>query len=277
MKNMIVLTLFLFSFNIAFANETLDKKIIDFEKKRFSKNDRVTIKSLTINSKKQLNQKDWFGYIIDVDAVIGNKDIKAKDIVFSNGVFVAPELFDLESGKSLKDLMSPKLTNDYYNNEKLIAGDKNAKNKLVVFSDPLCPFCMDFIPDVIKYVNNHKGIALYYYHFPLLNIHPASAPLSALMVLAKKDGIKDIELKVYEANWDKYFNSNEKDPNKIINAFNNEFKTSYTLDNIKNKSIENEISSDMKMGNSVMVQGTPTIFVNGQVDKSKLKYEMLGK
>ena len=31
------------------------------------------------------------------------------------------------------------------------------------------------------------------------------------------------------------------------------------------------------MGEEVMVQGTPTIFINGVKDTTKLKYETLGK
>lgn len=277
MKLIAILSVFLLMTSSLIANETLDNKILDFQKKRFSNNERVKITSLKINTKKAMPQKDWYGYIIDIDAKVGGKEINAKDIVFSNGQLVSSELFDLESGKSLKDLMTPKLTDEYYDEEKLIEGKHKAKNKIVVFSDPLCPFCMDFVPDVINYVKKHKNIALYYYHFPLLNIHPASAPLTALMVVAKKDKIKDIESKVYEANWEEYFQENEKDPNKIINAFNKEFKTAYTLDSIKKDYVEKELSFDINMGNKVMVQGTPTIFINGEIDKSKIKYETLGE
>ena len=277
MKLIALLSAFLLITSSLIANETLDNKILDFEKKRFSKNERVKINSLKVNTKKAMPQKGWYGYIIDVDANVGGKDINAKDIVFSNGQLVSSELFDLESGESLKDLMPPKLTNEYYDEKKLIAGNHKAKDKIVVFSDPLCPFCMDYVPDVINYVKKHEDIALYYYHFPLLNIHPASAPLTALMVVAKEDKIKDIESKVYEVNWEEYFQENERDPNKIIKAFNKEFKTTYKLDSIKEDYVQKELSFDINMGNKVMVQGTPTIFINGEVDKSKIKYETLGK
>lgn len=260
------------------ATETIDSYVLNFEKNRFSKNKRVELQKIDINLKKQMPQKGWYGYIIDIDVKMAGKDVKAKDVVFSNGELIAPELFDIKSGMALKDSMTPKLTTEYYDKDKLIAGNHKAKDKLVIFSDPLCPFCMDYVPDVINYVKRYENkIALYYYHFPLLRIHPASAPLSALMVKAKKDGIKDIELKVYKADWDEYFKSDEKNPNTVITAFNKEFKTSYTLNDIKIKEIGDELSTDMKMGDELMVQGTPTIFVNGEVDKSKLKYETLGK
>lgn len=260
-----------------FAN-IVDEKVIEFEKKRFSKNKRIEIKEVSVNTKKEIPLKGWFGYIIDIDAVMAGNPIKAKDIVFSNGEVISPELFDIKTGISLKDIMNPTLENKYYDKKKLIAGTHNAKDKIVVFSDPLCPFCMDYIPDVIKHVEkNSKDIALYYYHFPLLQLHPAAETLVRLMNVAKEKGIKDIELKVYNADWDKYFSEKEKKRQKIIDGFNKEFNTSITFMDINNKKMNDEIFHDISMGEEAMVQGTPTIFINGEKDKSKLKYETLGK
>ncbi len=260
-----------------FANDAIDNSVLKFEKKRFSQNKRIEIKDVKINMKKAMPQKGWYGYIIDLEASMAGNDITAKDIVFSNGEVIAPELFDMKTGMPLKDLMKPKLSDNYYDKTKLIAGNHNAKNKIVIFSDPLCPFCMDYVPDVISHVQRNKdSLALYYYHFPLVRIHPAAVPLTALMNAAKEKGMKDIELKVYRADWDKYFDSKEKNSQKIIDAFNKEFKTSYTIVDVTKKHIQDEISKDMRMGEEMMVQGTPTIFINGEQDKSKLKYETLG-
>lgn len=260
-----------------YATDSIDDSVLKFEKKRFSQNKRIKIKDVKVNMKKAMPQEGWYGYIIDLKAQMAGNDVNAKDIVFSNGDLIASELFDIKTGMPLKDLMKPKLTDKYYDKSKLIAGNHNAKDKIVVFSDPLCPFCMDYIPDVINHVKRNKdSIALYYYHFPLIKIHPAAVPLSALMSVAKEKGVKDIELKVYRADWDKYFDSKEKNSQKIIDAFNKEFKTSYSIVDISKKAIKEEVSEDMRMGEEMMVQGTPTIFVNGEQDKSKLKYEMLG-
>ena len=260
-----------------FATDTMDNSVLEFEKTRFSKNKRIEIKDVKVNLKKQMPQKGWYGYIIDLDAKMAGNDVKAKDVVFSNGQIIAPELFDIKTGMSLKELMKPKLTSSYYDKGHLIAGNENAKDKIVIFSDPLCPFCMDYVPDVISHVKrNEKEIALYYYHFPLLKLHPAAEPLSRLMVVAKRDGIKDIELKVYRADWDKYFDSKEGNTQKILDAFNKEFNTTYLLKDINKKELSDEVFKDLNMGEELMIQGTPTIFINGELDKSKLKYEMLG-
>ncbi len=261
-----------------FATSFIDGSVLNFEKNRFSQNQRIKIKTIKINLKKELPQKGWYGYIIDLKATMAGNEIKAKDIIFSNGELVSNELFDLKTGKSLKEVMKPKLTKKYYNKEHLLAGNINAKDKLVIFSDPLCPFCMDYVPDVIEYVKKHSNkIALFYYHFPLIRIHSAAEPLSRMIDIAEQKGMKDMVLKVYEADWDEYFEPNEKNVKKILAAFNKEFKTSITLKEINDTKIRKKIFEDINMGEEVMVQGTPTIFVNGKQDKSKVKYKTLGK
>ena len=254
-----------------------DNTIIEFEKKRISQNPNVQIKDARINTKKELPLAGWYGYILDVEANVQGKTINAKDILFSDGKYISLELYDASNGKSLKDLVTPNLSDKYHDDAKLIAGNKNAKDKIVIFSDPLCPFCRDYFPDVVKYVKkNSENVALYYYNFPL-QIHPASTPLSKLIEIAKQKGIKDAELKAYETNWEPYFDEKTTDEKKILEAFNKEFKTSIKIEELADKDINAIILKDQAMGDEVMVSGTPTIFINKVKDSSKLKYETLGK
>ena len=254
-----------------------EQNIVDFEKKRISQNPNVQVKDIKIETKKELPLAGWSGYILNVQADVQGKSINAKDILFSDGKYIALELIDSETGKSLKDLVTPNLTEKYYDKSKLIAGNHNAKDKIVIFSDPLCPFCKDYVPDVIKYVNkNSDTIALYYYNFPLM-IHPAATPLSKLAEIAKNKGIKDAELKTYETNWEPYFDEKTTDEKKILEAFNKEFKTSIKQEELSDKNLDSLIKKDISMGDDVMVQGTPTIFINGVKDASKQKFETLGK
>ena len=254
-----------------------DESIVDFEKKRISQNPNVEVKSIKINTKKELPLNGWYGYILDVEANVQGKSINAKDILFSDGKYISLELIDSETGKSLKDLVTPNLTDNFHDKSKLIAGNHNAKDKIVIFSDPLCPFCKDYVPDVIKYVNKNKdSIALYYYNFPL-SIHPAATPLSKLIEVAKHKGIKDAELKAYEIDWEPYFDVKTTDEKKILEAFNKEFKINIKVEEISTNEIKALIEKDITMGEEVMVAGTPTIFVNKVKDSTKLKYETLGK
>ena len=254
-----------------------DENIISFEQKRITQNPNVKIKDIKISTKKELPLNGWYGYILDVEANVQGKSINAKDILFSDGKYISLELIDSETGKSLKDLVTPNLTDNYHDKAKLIAGNANAKDKIVVFSDPLCPFCKDYVPDVIKYVNkNSNNIALYYYNFPL-SIHPAATPLSKLIEVAKHKGVKDVELRAYEIDWEPYFDVKTTDEKKILEAFNKEFKINIKVEEISTNEIKALIEKDITMGEEVMVAGTPTIFVNKVKDSTKLKYETLGK
>lgn len=258
-----------------FAN---DSTVVDFEKKRVAQNPNVKVKDVKVNTKKDLPLAGWNGYILDVEAIVQEKSLKVKDILFNNGDYIALDLIDAKTGKSLKDLVTPNLTSNYYDKTKLIAGNHNAKDKIVVFSDPLCPFCMEYIPEVINYVNkNSDSIALYYYAFPLVQIHPASEALSKIIEVAKNKGVKDIELKAYKTDWETYFSPKENDEKKILEAFNKELKTNIKLEEIASKDINEKLSKDMSMGEEVMVTGTPTIFVNGVKDTTRELYKTLGK
>lgn len=258
-----------------FAN---DSTVVDFEKKRVAQNPNVKVKDVKVNTKKDLPLAGWNGYILDVEAIVQEKSLKVKDILFSNGDYIALDLIDAKTGKSLKDLVTPNLTSNYYDKTKLIAGNHNAKDKIVVFSDPLCPFCMEYIPEVINYVNkNSDSIALYYYAFPLVQIHPASEALSKIIEVAKNKGVKDIELKAYKTDWETYFSPKENDDKKILEAFNKELKTNIKLEEIASKDINEKLSKDMSMGEEIMVTGTPTIFVNGVKDTTRELYKTLGK
>lgn len=269
------LTLSIFLSASLFAS---DDVVVEFEKKRVAQNPNVKVNSVTVNTKKELPVSGWSGYILDVNANVQGKEINAKDIIFSDGKYISLDLIDAKTGKSLKDFVTPNLTAKYYDKSKLIAGNHNAKDKIVIFSDPLCPFCMDYVPDVIKYVNKNKdNIALYYYHFPLISIHPAAVPLSKLIEVARHKGIKDVELKAYQINWEQYFDSKSIDEKKILEAFNKEFKTNIKLEEITSNDINEKLKKDISMGEDVMVQGTPTVFVNGEKDSSRQKYETLGK
>ena len=255
-----------------------DNSVIEFEKKRVSQNPNVKLNEVSINTKKELPLAGWSGYIMDVKVNVQGKDINAKDVLFSDGKYISLDLIDSETGKSLKDLVTPNLSETYHDKSKLIAGNHDAKDKIVIFSDPLCPFCIDYVPEVIKHVQkNSDSIALYYYHFPLLGLHPAAGILVKLVDIAKDKGIKDAELKVYQTNWEKYFDVKSTDEKVILDAFNKEFKTDIKSEELAKAEIGKSIDSDISMGEDVMVQGTPTIFVNKVKDSTRLKYEDLGK
>jgi len=260
--------------NSAIANE-IDKKIIKFEKYRILRNPTIKLLDIKIFYKQKI--KNWNAYVVNLKIKLlrqGNKEINFKDILFSDGKVIATELFNI-NGADFKRFVSPKLTNKYYNKQHLIAGNINAKNKVVLFSDPLCPFCINAAPKTIKQIKKRKDIAMFYYHFPLLSLHPASDVISRFMVVAHKKGIKDLVLRIYEAKLDSKLDISNNDPKVILPILNKIFHTKITTNDINQKWVKKEISTDIKMGEDVLVRGTPTIFVNGIKDSGKVAIKKL--
>jgi len=262
-----------------FATVDIDKKVFAFEKQRFLANQGITISEVKIFKKKKLSVDGWYGYVLRIKAnVPGRGVVSGEDTLFSNGKVVAPELLSMKDGTSFKSVLEAKVTNSYYKKENLIAGNPDAKNRVVIFSDPLCPACVATLPSVIKKVtDNPKEIALYYYHFPLLQLHPAADTVSKAMVVLRKKGIKDVEMKIYTTNFSQYFSSKEKDPAKILAGVNKVFGTKITLKEINAIDVGNEVKGDVIMGKQVRIQGTPTIFVNGTNDKTRRLFGALAK
>ena len=99
-------------------------------------------------------------------------------------------LFDLNTRKSIRDSVLPLINDSYYDQKHFLVGNPNGKNKVVIFSDPNCPFCINYVPDVIKYIKeNTQDTALYYYHYPIETIHPMSVVIIKAMLVAQMQGV----------------------------------------------------------------------------------------
>lgn len=268
-----LLAIFAIFMNMLFANEKL---VIEFEKNRIEQNPNIILNSVKLFYTKKLDIKgDWSAYILDVDVDIQDKNMLIKDILFSNGEIVTPELFDLKQKISLKDSATPDLDSSYYDKSKLVAGTFGAKNSIVVFSDPLCPFCQRYIPELIDYVNkNSKNMALYYYSFPLMQIHKASFDLSKLIDIAKQND-KTMVKRAYSVNWAKYFDENSSDSKVILESFNKELKLDIKLETLELERYSKNIEKEIQMAERVLVNGTPTIFINGKKDSTREEYKKL--
>lgn len=262
MKILKIVTIGLVMAGALFASSNIDQKVINFEKQRFMSHKNLALTKVDIVKKAKVPHGKWYGYILSIQANIpGRGLVSGHDTLFSDGDVVTPKLVNMKTGDSFKSLLSLKVTSVYYRQDHLIAGNADAKNKVVVFSDPMCPFCIKALPGIIQKVKeNPKKIALYYYQFPLLMIHPASDAVSKAMIVAKREGVKNVEATIYTADLEKYFPVNEKNQQKILDNVNKVLKTNITLKDISDVSLGKEIRSDIKMGEDVMVQGTPTLF-----------------
>ena len=177
-----------------------NKQIEDFLFKNFQNNKSIKSVKVNVSSKTKVpNMPKWEAFIVDVDATLkDNRNVTQKMIWFSNGLTIAPDLIDMKTKRSLKESVSPKFQTKHYKKENLIYGDVDAKHKVVIFSDPLCPFCRSYVPEAIEYMKKQPSkFAIYYHHFPLESLHPAAVALTKAAIAAELKGKKDVVLKLH--------------------------------------------------------------------------------
>jgi thiol:disulfide interchange protein DsbC len=273
MLKLLATTLLLSSF---VYGQSTSKKVEEFLDEQFSENPRlksVNVKVSDIVPLKEL--KGWNAYILDVSAVLKNKPketIKQKMLWFSDGNIITKELTDMNTGESLTDLVKPDFKPEYYAKSNLIYGNANAKHKVAIFSDPLCPFCRGFVPGAIKDMKaNPEKFAIYYYHFPLGRLHPAAVILVQAAAAAEHKGIKDVVLKLYNVE----INPKEKNVEKILAAFNKAVGSKITQADLKNPVVQKQVRFDQNVAASLMVGGTPTVYFDDKVDQTKKKYKSI--
>jgi thiol-disulfide isomerase/thioredoxin len=255
--------------------ETTSQKIEEFLSDQFGDNPKITtIDVKVVDVVKIPKPKGFDAYIVKVNATVkeGNRarNVKQRMVLFSDGNVITKELTDLSSGESMVDYVKPDFKAEYYHKANLIYGDTNATHRVVFFSDPLCPFCRGFVPKAIQEMKKQpKKFAIYYYHFPLDRIHPASPTLVKAAVAAELEGVKDAVLKLYKVK----INPRERDVKKILKAFNKAMGTNITAKDIKTKEVLEHINKDMDIAEVLMVGGTPTVYFDDKIDNTKKKYK----
>jgi protein-disulfide isomerase len=258
----------------AFALTDTEKFILKFEKNRISKNKDVKLLELELRQALPIDKVNgWKAYLFDIKVKLGEKELKTTDMLLSNGTVIANNLFDIKTKRAIKDDIHPKIKDSYYNKEHLIAGTHGSKNKIVVFSDPHCPFCIELVPEVTNFVKkNSKNIALYYYHYPL-PFHPLAETIVKATIVAKHKGIKDSVYKSYTSKLTRKNISKEE----ALKEFNKKLKTNISMKDLEKDYVIKEFKKDMKVANDMLIQGTPTLFVNGVKDVTRSEYLKLGK
>lgn len=272
LKTLLAGTLILASSLFAENLSDLDTKVLQAEKKKLYGNRNIKINNVTIDFTKEL-PNNWKGYVFKVDYTVkkDNKRLIAKDMVFSNGTEITNRIESLNTGMSYENLMHPKLGTEFHQDKFIIAGNKDAKHKVVVFSDPLCPYCQDIMPKLVSDASsNPKDIALYYISLPLVQIHPTASTIIRASLLARKDGIKDVEFKVYASKLKNYPSHMQQE---ALNGFNKLLGTKYTMDQINTKEIIALEKEEIDLSTKAMVSGTPTVYLDGERDNTRRAYE----
>ena len=250
-----------------------------FIKKGVVTNPRVKINSVEVVEKKPLPvDKNWTVYMVVMDLIYQKKPLKASETIFINeqAGLATMDMIDIKSGKSYRRIMKPDLPESYYDDAHLLYGNKDAKHKIVIFSDPDCPFCRQDVPRIIEDVKKHPDkLALYYYHMPLLKLHPVSDSLTRIMDVLQKQGRIDDAFKMYKLK----INYRERNDDKVLAEVKKQFGIDLTKEAINKPEVKDAIKADMDKATRMMVNGTPTIYFDGKYDNSRIQYKsaIIGK
>lgn len=252
-----------------------DADVVSFLKKGIGNNPNISNLKIDVSGKKSLTaMSGWEAYFVTIEADVkqggDTRHINQNGTYFVSGNILAPELVNLKTGERYNDSVAPDFNDAFYTKSNRISGEANATHKVAIFSDPLCPFCRRYVPEALSYMTKYpKTFAVYYYHLPLTSLHPAAVTLTKAAIAAEQNGIDDAVSKLYKVE----VNANEKDEQKILNAFNKTFGTKIDSDDIRRSSVVKQFEFDQKVSQSMMVAGTPTVFFNGKKDPSKNKYK----
>jgi len=215
----------------------------------------------------------WEVYFLTLDVKVKMGKVYRKksvsQVVFTKGKKIAFSLKD-KNGKDYSKILKPKVPENAYDDEHYLVGNKNATHKLVIFSDPFCPFCQEIVPRIIATVQqNPDTFVLYYYHLPLLRIHPASEVTTRAMNIFHKQG----KIKKLTDLYHLVVSERERNVTVILKAIQKKTGVLFTQEELNTTEITTALAFDKAMKKRLMVTGTPTIFIDGQWDPSRKAYK----
>jgi len=239
--------------------KTLQEKVETFLENTIQNID-ISVEKVEILDTQKVDDK-W--NIIFVRSVldIGENNKQTVPIrVLYNGKFFTERLIT-EDGEDVARKYMPNINvSDLYDDDHLMAGLKDAKHKIIVFSDPMCPYCKESVPGILEVArNNPSKIAVYYYSMPLTRIHPQSMELSKAIELAKKGDATD---KVFSQIYSNDFQA--KNMTELVNMINNKTDLNITEKDLSDIKVIQAVLKDIENAQNHFVDGTPVFFIDGK-------------
>ncbi len=252
-----------------------NKSLVNYVKRSVVKNPEVKVNGVTVLESKTVKAlPGWTVLLTTIDLIYQKKEIHAPETMFIKDGLITGHLVNLKTGKDYRNEIKPTVPASMYNDAHLLFGNKDAKHKVLIFSDPQCPFCQELVPEIFKAAReNPTTLAVYYYHLPLLRIHPVSDVLTRVMHVAQHEGKADMVEKIYSLKID----PRETNVTKILAAVKKHANYDVTPAQINAKKVKVAIKADAAAAGKMMVGGTPTIYLDGQWDKMRNGYEKLIK
>ena len=248
-------------------------KLMKFIETQVVKNKDVKVLGVEIIEQKKVDElPGWEIVFVNMKLQYNNQMINAPETFFVRDNVITPLIFDMDKNINYRDEVKPTIKDALYNKEHLVAGNSDAKHKILVFSDPQCPFCQEVVPDLLKAAREKPNVlSVYYYHLPLEQIHPVSVTLVKIMEFAQKTGKLDMIEKLYLLQIDPA----TTDEAMIIAEVKKQIGFSVTSAQINTKDIITALQNDKDTASRTMVTGTPTVYIDGKIDKLREGYKDL--
>ena len=142
-------------------------------------------------------------------------------------------------------------------------GNRDAKVKIVEFTDFECPYCGSFFsttyPQIAKEYLDSGKVGFYIRHFPLYSIHPDAENGSLAVECAKE---QDKFVKMHDmlfANQKALTVTDLKSYGVKIGLNTSQFNSC-----LDSKKYKDNVDRDAKLGDAAGVSGTPAFFINGK-------------
>lgn len=215
----------------------------------------------------------WHVYFLSLNVKMKMGKVYRKrhlsQVVFGKGKKIAFSLKD-KKGQEYAKILKPTVPQSAYDKRHLLAGNANAQHKILLISDPFCPFCQEIVPPLITAVQKHPNLfALYSYQLPLVRIHPASAVVTKVMVLLHDEGKVEDYKKMYHL----LVSEKERKESVVLKAIEKKIGRKFTHKDLMNTKIKEALAFDMAMKKRLFVTGTPTIFIDGVWDPTRMAYK----
>lgn len=260
------------SSSVLFANEDY-KRVEDFIQNIYKNNKSITsLKVKVLDTMDVESISGWRAYVVQMDAIMvkDQRQVLEKMLWFSDGDVITKEVFNLKTKQDLNELVTFKFRDEYYKKENLLYGNEKSRHKVVIFSDPLCPFCRQQVPPALEYMKKYPDkFAVYYYHLPLENIHPASVELIQAAIALELRGKKDVVQDLYNIKIDPKEKSNEV----VLGVFNKVMNSNLNIVDTMSKEVTARLKGDLEVADKLLVNGTPTMFIDGEIDRTKTRYK----
>lgn len=208
--------------------------------------------------------KNFQPYILPLAIIIAG-------VLISGTIYMSQNKGDTNKSRSVAEiaqgaLKKPEISVAPVTSADHILGSIDAKTKLIIYTDPECPFCKNFHKTTEALYAQHKSagdLAIVYRMYPLEQLHPKAPHESEAFECAAEIGGNDSFWKYADQVFANTPSNNKLDPAKLydfasaINIDATKFKT--CLDSGKYKA---KIAEGVVAGSKAGGQGTPYSVVN---------------